>query len=141
MPATPAWPPRSAPRQFVADPLGQGAVVALDGQPAHYLLKVMRVVADDAVILCDNLTGEWAAEVAEAGKRDLSLRVVRQLRPREPVADFWLCPALLKKDRFDLVLEKATELGTARIQPVLTRRWYALSGFDWRLYRRQSGRN
>ena len=39
--------------------------------------------------------------------------------------DFWLCPALLKKDRFDLVLEKATELGVARIQPVVTRRCVA----------------
>ncbi|HMP57170.1 MAG TPA: 16S rRNA (uracil(1498)-N(3))-methyltransferase, partial [Novosphingobium sp.] len=48
-----------------------------------------------------------------------------RLRPREEVPDLWLCPALLKKDRFDLVLEKATELGVRRIQPVLTRRCVA----------------
>ena len=47
------------------------------------------------------------------------------LRPREAVPDLWLCPALLKKDRFDLILEKATELGTARIQPLVTRRCVA----------------
>jgi 16S rRNA (uracil1498-N3)-methyltransferase len=41
------------------------------------------------------------------------------------VPDLWLCPALLKKDRFDLVLEKATELGARRIQPVITRRCVA----------------
>jgi 16S rRNA (uracil1498-N3)-methyltransferase len=41
------------------------------------------------------------------------------------VPDFWLCPALLKKDRFDLVLEKACELGIDRIRPVLTRRCVA----------------
>ena len=39
--------------------------------------------------------------------------------------DFVLCAALLKKDRFDMLLEKATELGAARIQPVLTRRCVA----------------
>ena len=39
--------------------------------------------------------------------------------------DLWLCPALLKKDRFDLVLEKATELGVRRVQPVLARRCVA----------------
>jgi 16S rRNA (uracil1498-N3)-methyltransferase len=44
---------------------------------------------------------------------------------REAVPDLWLCPALLKKDRFDLVLEKATELGAARIVPVITRRCVA----------------
>jgi 16S rRNA (uracil1498-N3)-methyltransferase len=41
------------------------------------------------------------------------------------VPDFWLCPALLKKDRFDLVLEKATELGVRAIRPVITRRCVA----------------
>lgn len=125
MPATPAWPPRSAPRLFVPGPLAEGGVVAIDGPQAHYLLRVMRVGEGDAVVLCDDLTGEWAAEVSEAGKRELALRSIERLRPREEVPDFWLCPSLLKKDRFDLVLEKATELGVRRIQPVLARRCVA----------------
>lgn len=122
MPATPAWPPRSAPRLFVEGPLADGHAVTVEGTQAHYLLRVMRVAPGDAVVLCDDATGEWAAEVAAAGKRDLSLRIVQRLRPREQVPDLWLCPALLKKDRFDLVLEKATELGVRRIRPVLARR-------------------
>lgn len=122
MPATPAWPPRSAPRLFVAPPLHEGAMVALGGNQAHYLLKVMRVAVGDAVVLCDDLSGEWAARVAVLGKRDLVLACESRLRPREPVPDFILCAALLKKPRFDLVLEKATELGVGCIQPVLTRR-------------------
>ena len=125
MPATPAWPPRSAPRLFVPGPLAEGASVAIEGQQAHYLARVMRVAPGDAVILCDDLTGEWAARVEQAGKRDVILRPEARLRPREEVPDLWLCPALLKKDRFDLVLEKATELGVRRIQPVLTRRCVA----------------
>lgn len=125
MPATPAWPPKSAPRLFVPQPLAQGAKVVLDGPQAHYLARVMRVAPGDAVILCDNVTGEWAARVTEAGKRDVVLTVETLLRAREAVPDFTLCAALLKKDRFDLVLEKACELGVARIQPVLTRRCVA----------------
>jgi 16S rRNA (uracil1498-N3)-methyltransferase len=125
MPATPAWPPRSAPRLFVPGPLTEGAAVTLNGNPAHYLAKVMRVMPGDAVILCDDRTGEWASCVAKVGKREVELTVAERLRPREAVPDFWLCAALLKKDRFDLVLEKATELGSARIQPVLTRRCVA----------------
>lgn len=125
MPATPAWPPKSAPRLFVSDELAAGRPVALEGNQAGYLARVMRVAPGDAVILCDNLTGEWAARVVEAGKRSVILESVERLRPREAVPDLWLCPALLKKDRFDLVLEKATELGVARIQPVLTRRCVA----------------
>lgn len=124
-PRTPAWPPRSAPRLFVAPELSEGAVVPLEGPQAHYLARVMRVAPGDAVILCDDVTGEWAARVAEVTKREVLLAVAERLRPRESVPDLWLCPALLKKDRFDLVLEKATELGAAAIRPVLTRRCVA----------------
>jgi 16S rRNA (uracil1498-N3)-methyltransferase len=125
LPATPAWPPRSAPRLFVPGPLAAGAGVAVNGPQAHYLGKVMRSAAGDAVILCDDQTGEWLATVEAVGKRDLGLRVERLLRQREAVPDLWLCAALLKKDRFDLVLEKACELGVAEIHPVLTRRCVA----------------
>lgn len=125
MPATPAWPPRSAPRLFVPGPLAIGASVVIEGPQAHYLARVMRIAPGDAVVLCDDLTGEWAARVNAAGKRDVALTCETLLRPREAVPDFTLCAALLKKDRYDLVLEKATELGVRRIQPVLTRRCVA----------------
>ena len=125
MPATPSWPPKSAPRLFVEDELGEGRIIALDGNHAHYLGKVMRVSEGDGVILCDNVTGEWAARVGQVQKRRVDVTVVERLRDREEVPDLWLCPALLKKDRFDFVLEKATELGVARIHPVITRRCVA----------------
>jgi 16S rRNA (uracil1498-N3)-methyltransferase len=125
MPATPAWPPRSAPRLFVPVPLGKGEAVVVDGNQAHYLARVMRVAQGDVAILCDDFSGEWAARVVSVGKREVVLDVVEQLRPREQVPDVWLCAALLKKDRFDLVLEKATELGIRRVQPVLARRCVA----------------
>jgi 16S rRNA (uracil1498-N3)-methyltransferase len=125
MPATPAWPPKSAPRLFVSEELRAGASVRIEGNPAHYLARVMRAQPGDVVILCDDITGEWAARVSNVGKRDVLLEVSEQLRPREAVPDLWLCPALIKKDRFDLLLEKATELGAARIQPMLTRRCVA----------------
>nr|WP_174549122.1 16S rRNA (uracil(1498)-N(3))-methyltransferase [Novosphingobium rosa] len=125
MPATPAWPPRSAPRLFVPGPLAMDAQVVIEGAQAHYLARVMRMAVGDAVILCDDATGEWAARATHVGKRDLAVTCEILLRPREDVPDFTLCAALLKKDRFDLVLEKACELGVARIQPVLTRRCVA----------------
>jgi 16S rRNA (uracil1498-N3)-methyltransferase len=125
MPATPAWPPKSAPRLFIGDMLTQGAQVVLEGNQAHYLTRVMRVSEGDAVILCDDITGEWAARVTQTGKREVVMTVASRLREREAVPDFTLCAALLKKDRFDLVLEKASELGVAQVQPVLTRRCVA----------------
>jgi 16S rRNA (uracil1498-N3)-methyltransferase len=125
MPATPAWPPRSAPRLFVATPLAKGEAVVVEGNQAHYLSRVMRVSDGDIVILCDDISGEWAARVVSVGKREVVLEPAELLRPREQVPDFHLCAALLKKDRFDLVLEKATELGVRRVQPVLAQRCVA----------------
>ncbi len=125
MVSKPAWPPKSAPRLFVEPSLAAGVRLEIEGNPAHYLARVMRAQPGDGVILCDNRTGEWSARVVDAGKRSVALEVVERLREREDVPDLWLCPALIKKDRFDMVLEKATELGVARIQPVLTRRCVA----------------
>jgi 16S rRNA (uracil1498-N3)-methyltransferase len=125
MPATPAWPPRGAPRLFVSEPLTPGAAVAVEGNQAHYLAKVMRVGEGDAVVLCDDLTGEWAARIVSVSKRAVVLEPAVRMREREQVPDFWLCPALLKKDRFDLVLEKAAELGVRSIRPLVTRRCVA----------------
>ncbi len=125
MPAVPAWPPKSAPRLFLAGPLALGNTVVLEGAQVHYLGNVMRAAPGDAVVLCDDLTGEWAARVVAAGKRAVTLEVAALLRPREDVPDFTLIAALLKKPQFDMVLEKATELGVRRIQPVVTRRCVA----------------
>jgi 16S rRNA (uracil1498-N3)-methyltransferase len=122
MPATPAWPPRSAPRLYVEAALGIDVVVPIEGNAAHYLISVMRVKEGDAVLLFDGVNGEWAASAEQIRKRDLALRCVRQTRPLETVPDFWLCAAPIKKGRIDLVVEKACELGVARLVPVRTER-------------------
>lgn len=94
----------------------------MSGSAAHYLLSVMRIKPGEPVKLFDDITGEWLAEADTIGKRDLILRVDGKLREREDVPDLWLCAALIKKPRFDLILEKATELGVRRIVPVVMRR-------------------
>lgn len=122
MPATPAWPPASTPRLFIDQPLGPDASPTIDGSSAHYLLNVMRLKAGDPILLFDNRSGEWLGRVADPGKRSLSIRIERQMREREAVPDLWLCFAPVKKARLDWIIEKATELGVARLQPVITER-------------------
>ncbi len=122
MPATPAWPPASTPRLFVDQPLGPGETLVLEDAPANYLANVMRVKPGDPVMLFDDRTGEWLAAVADAGRRRVTLAVGERLRAREHVPDLWLLFAPIKKGRIDWLVEKATELGVARLQPVVTRR-------------------
>lgn len=122
MPATPAWPPASTPRLFVDEPLAADSAPMIDGATAHYLLGVMRLKAGDPVRLFDNRTGEWLAVVADTAKRSLTLRIERHLSDIEQVPDLWLCFAPVKKARLDWIIEKATELGARRLQPVITER-------------------
>jgi 16S rRNA (uracil1498-N3)-methyltransferase len=122
MPATPAWPPASTPRLFVDQPLADGMALALNGAQANYLGNVMRLRPGDPVRLFDDRSGEWLAEVADSAKRSITLRLTGKLRAREEVPDLWLLFAPIKKGPIDWLIEKATELGAARLQPVVTQR-------------------
>lgn len=122
MPATPAWPPRSLPRLFVETPLGAGARVNLDSAEANYLGNVLRLREGDQVLLFDGISGEWLAEVAGAGKKRMVLAVTEPTKPQETVPDLWLAFAPVKKGKVDWLVEKAVELGVARLLPVVTQR-------------------
>lgn len=122
MPATPAYPPYSAPRLYVDVELSEGVEIRLDGSHAHYLIKVMRIKQGDPVKLFDDRTGEYLAHVTSLGKRDLILCIDGKTKERELVPDLWLCAAPIKKDRYNWVAEKATELGVAKLLPVETER-------------------
>ena len=122
MPATPHWPPKSAPRLFVPRTLAAGAQVELDSNHANYLGNVMRLDVGGEVLLFDGANGEWLGRIAEAGKKRMTLSVERQTREQESVPDLWLAFAPVKRTQTDWLVEKATELGVARLMPVTTQR-------------------
>jgi 16S rRNA (uracil1498-N3)-methyltransferase len=119
---TPAWPPSSLPRLYVDQPLSAELELTLEGPQANYLGAVLRLGAGDRVKLFDDRTGEWLAEIVEAGRKRVSLRLLDHSREREAVPDLWLLFAPIKRGRIDWIAEKATELGVARLVPVLTQR-------------------
>lgn len=80
----------------------------------------MRQTVGDAVLLFNGTDGEWRASVAEAGKRGGLLRAEEQTAPQKNPPDLWLMFAPIKKARTDFIVEKAAEMGAARIMPVQT---------------------
>ncbi len=125
MTATPAWPPKSLPRLFVRTPLGESTQVELDAKQANYLGNVLRLGAGSELLVFDDLSGEWMARIAEAGKRRMTLSVERKTREPESIPDVWLAFAPVKRAQTDWLVEKATELGAARLVPVMTQRTIA----------------
>ena len=125
MPATPAWPPRSLPRLYVREPIAEGAAIMLKPRQAHYLGNVMRKGAGDELLIFDGRSGEWLARVAYRGKKSMTLTVEQRTREAEVLPDLTLAFAPVKRTQTDWLVEKATELGVARLQPVITRRTIA----------------
>lgn len=122
MPATPAWPPKSAPRLYVDRPLAVGEDIPLDHPEARYFHSVLRLKAGDRVRLFDNRTGEYVASLGEMASGRSSARVEVKLAEREEVPDLWLCASPIQRDNFALVAEKACELGVRKLIPVEMRR-------------------
>lgn len=107
-------------RLYVDHPLAPGQTVPVTAEQAHYLFGVMRLAVGAIVSLFNGQDGEWDASVVTAGKRGGVVRAEVQTMPLQLPPDLWLCFAPLKKARTDFVVEKAVEMGVARIVPVQT---------------------
>ncbi|KIT17096.1 16S rRNA (uracil(1498)-N(3))-methyltransferase [Jannaschia aquimarina] len=108
-------------RLFVNPPLHEGQSVALTREQAHYLGNVMRMSPGEKLEIFDGQSGGWTARIDELGKRGGTLHTYALARPQRDPPDLWLVFAPIKKARTDFIVEKATELGAARILPVATR--------------------
>jgi len=107
-------------RLFTSSSLGPDTNIAATREQAHYLLNVMRLGADDGVVLFNGRDGDWLAVIEDMGKKSCGLSARRQLREQADEPDLWLAFAPLKKSRTDFIVEKATEMGVSRLLPVFT---------------------
>ena len=108
-------------RLYVDQPLGAGQAVAVGPEQANYLFAVMRLTVGAAVLLFNGRDGEWLARVQDANKRRGVLVCEVQARPLVAPPDLWLLFSPIKKERTNFIVEKAVELGVARILPVTMR--------------------
>ena len=113
---------RSKNRLFVDADLTDGATVGLPHAQAHYLTNVLRARPGDRVSLFNGRDGEWLAEIDGFGKGWCSLALRSQVREQFSAPDLWLLFAPVKRNRIDLIAEKATELGVSVLWPVNTKR-------------------
>jgi 16S rRNA (uracil1498-N3)-methyltransferase len=115
----------NAQRLFVEADLAAGRPVACSAEQANYLKNVLRLKAGDGILVFNGRDGEWQAELVASGKRGVSLAITARVRHQAggPDIDYLFAP--LKRARLDYMVQKATEMGAARLRPVITRRTVA----------------
>jgi len=107
-------------RLYVEIDLALGEELEIQAGQLHYLKNVMRLGPGDGVALFNGRDGEMRAEILEIKKKTLRVLPKEQTRPQISEPDIWLLFAPVKKSRIDMIAEKATELGAAKLQPVMT---------------------
>jgi 16S rRNA (uracil1498-N3)-methyltransferase len=103
-------------RRFFVDAVLAG-VAELRGDEARHLTRVLRVEVGQQFEISDNQSA-FLAEISEARGECVVFRVIEPLDAPAPPVHITLCAALIKFDRFEWMIEKATELGVERIMPV-----------------------
>jgi 16S rRNA (uracil1498-N3)-methyltransferase len=110
-------------RFFVEPMILQGDLVELPAETAHQVRNVLRLGPGNRLLLLDNLGWQVEAELVEVTRRRVTVRLlVREPAAGEPELELALYQSLLKKDNFEWVLQKGTELGVSRFVPLLTER-------------------
>lgn len=107
-------------RLFVNQPLAVGATVCLAENQLHYLRNVLRAEPGTELFVFNGRDGEFAAVLSVLNKKEAQIQICRVLRGQPEKRDVRLYFAPLKRDRTELVVEKATELGVTKIVPIIT---------------------
>jgi 16S rRNA (uracil1498-N3)-methyltransferase len=100
-----------------------GGIVELDADAAHHATRVLRLAVGDAMTLFDGTGGEYDATLVRAARRGATVRIERYVPvERESPLSVTLAQAIAASDAMDSALRKATELGVAAVQPLVTAR-------------------
>lgn len=107
-------------RLFVPHHFSDEVPVELSQAQSHYLTAVMRLGIGARIEVFNGQDAAWLAEILEPHRKKTVILPKEISTPFYPLADLWLLFAPIKKARTDFIIEKATELGVSRIQPVFT---------------------
>jgi 16S rRNA (uracil1498-N3)-methyltransferase len=97
-----------------------GGQIVLSPEESHHLSRVLRVEEGQELTLFDGQGTRAAGVVSSVSKKEVTVRILSRETVAPPPVEITLIQAVCKPDRFELILQKATELGVRRIRPVLT---------------------
>lgn len=111
------------PKFFVEkDSIADGAA-AIVGSDAAHIVKVLRLTSGDKIVLCDGEGTDYETEITQTDKNAVCVRVLRSYPcETEPKTEITLFQGIPKASKMEYIIQKCTELGVARIVPVMTKR-------------------
>ncbi|MFC3650524.1 16S rRNA (uracil(1498)-N(3))-methyltransferase [Dyella humi] len=110
-------------RIHVDQPLAPAIELSLPAQAAEHVARVLRMDAGDVLTLFNGDGYDYAATLVSVGKRDVVLRIEdREEIANESPLQLTLAQGVARGEKMDLIVQKATELGVARIVPLFTER-------------------
>ncbi len=110
-------------RLFLDSIMPQERYINLTGEKAHYLSVVLRCKTHDSLIVTDSSGAAYSAKISVITKKQTTLEIMGLLnQDNESPLDIILLQGLLKGDKMDLVIQKATELGVKEVVPMVTER-------------------
>jgi 16S rRNA (uracil1498-N3)-methyltransferase len=105
---------------YCPGPAGDGFIV-LEGPEAHHVASVMRMKAGEIIRAIDGAGTALLCEIIEIGRKQVRCRVIETLKDSgEPRLKLTLAIGLSTGPKFDMVIEKATEVGVSRVVPLVT---------------------
>lgn len=117
-------------RFYTKEQLTEGALYRCSKDLSHQLTNVLRLKTGDAVTLFDGSGYDFRGRIEEIKKKECNLRIIDSFVPnREPKRKVILFQSLIKKEKFEWVLQKGTEVGVSEFIPVIAER-SARKGFD-----------
>ncbi len=109
-------------RLFLSGLYAAGAALPLSREAMNYLLNVLRMEEGARLLVFDGEHGEWEAILRQPTRKTALVELIRQSRPQTPGGRIGYAFAPLKAARLDYMVQKAVEMGVARLRPVITQR-------------------
>ena len=107
-------------RYFVEDKYFEGDFVTIENNDFHHIKNVMRLHLEDVIVVCNYSGQTFKAKIIEILKDSIVLKILEEIIREDNTMNLSIAQALIRKDNFELVLQKVTELGVSEFYPLET---------------------
>ena len=111
---------KSKTRIFIDQTISKNLILYIKKKQHHFLKNVLRLKINDEINIFNGISGEWQTKINSINRDSTVITVIKKIYDFKKSSDIWLICAPIKQNRMSIAIQKATELGVAKIIPCLT---------------------